>query len=117
MLRERLLAIKHTLVFISGKIHVTTTQQTSDQNRVPQFEYQISSHDKSKRQTFVFLPKKLINNIIKPRNLCSLLYILNFENWLSLILQIFKISPRHDIIHAWPRAVAEYDHHLTVQCM
>ena len=37
---------------------VTTTQQTSDQNRVPQYEYQISSHDKSKRQTFVFLPKK-----------------------------------------------------------
>ena len=37
---------------------VTTMQQTSDQNRIPQFEYQISSQDKSKCQTFVFLPKK-----------------------------------------------------------
>ena len=57
VLRERLLAIKHTLLFVSRKISCRHDITNFDQNRVPSLSI---SHNKSKRQTSAFLPKNLI---------------------------------------------------------
>ena len=80
MLRERLSIICATLFSVSGRIPCLRDATKLLPKLRTALNIKEGTHDKSNHQTFRFLPTKLTKNIVKLRNIYSLLYTLNFEN-------------------------------------
>ena len=60
MLSEGFSIVEHTLHFVSIKISCRRDAPNFNQNRVPLLNTKETTYDKSKHQTYIFLPKNLI---------------------------------------------------------
>ena len=81
MLSERFSIVYHTLHFVSIKISCRRDAPNFNQNRVPLLNTKETTHDKSMRQTYIFLPKNLITSSLNSE-----------RSALCYTLQIFKID-------------------------